>query len=228
MSIHCTHALKEHGDPWDLSREPCPVSVIRRLFRSRPDFSAKRSSPERHILLWERLFASLGISTFNIDSFTGRGIVSTVTDQSQLGRLNMILDLYRSLAILAAHPRVDPNRIAVMGFSRGGQASVASRPQKASAVSATRRRPDANSIATERVDFGSGRSAHWVKVKNPKALPARRKRIGAGDKLMTAHRSPRFIRRLLDLRKQCCSLLNRSHHVCSTNAVAMPARRLPL
>jgi dienelactone hydrolase len=77
---------------------------------------------EENAALWERLFASMGISTFAIDSFSGRGIVSTVADQSQLGRLNMILDLYRSLTILAAHPRVDPNRIAVMGFSRGGQA----------------------------------------------------------------------------------------------------------
>jgi dienelactone hydrolase len=77
---------------------------------------------EENAVLWERLFASLGISSFEIDSFTGRGIISTVADQSQLGRLNMILDLYRSLSILAAHPRVDPNRIAVMGFSRGGQA----------------------------------------------------------------------------------------------------------
>src|SRR5580704_3800136 len=79
---------------------------------------------EENIAAWEKLFASLGISTFEIDSFTGRGIVSTVADQSQLGRLNMILDLYRSLAVLAAHPRVDPNRIAVMGFSRGGQAAL--------------------------------------------------------------------------------------------------------
>jgi dienelactone hydrolase len=79
---------------------------------------------EENATVWERLFASLGISTFEIDSFTGRGIVSTVADQSQLGRLNMILDLYRSLAILAAHPAVDPNRIAVMGFSRGGQAAL--------------------------------------------------------------------------------------------------------
>jgi dienelactone hydrolase len=77
---------------------------------------------EENAAVWERLFASMGISTFAIDSFSGRGIISTVADQSQLGRLNMILDLYRSLAILAAHPRVDPNRIAVMGFSRGGQA----------------------------------------------------------------------------------------------------------
>src|SRR5262249_37924680 len=77
---------------------------------------------EENAGVWERLFASMGISTFAIDSFSGRGIVSTVANQSQLGRLNMILDLYRSLTILAAHPRVDPNRIAVMGFSRGGQA----------------------------------------------------------------------------------------------------------
>ena len=77
---------------------------------------------EENAAVWERLFASIGISTFAIDSFSGRGIVSTVADQSQLGRLNMILDLYRSVAILAAHPQVDPNRIAVMGFSRGGQA----------------------------------------------------------------------------------------------------------
>ena len=74
--------------------------------------------------VWDRQFEAMGISTFAMDSFAGRGIVSTVVDQSQLGRLNMILDLYRSLAVLAAHPRVDPNRIAVMGFSRGGQATL--------------------------------------------------------------------------------------------------------
>src|SRR5262249_24836629 len=79
---------------------------------------------EQNAVVWERLFGSLGISTFDFNSFAGRGIVSTVADQSQLVRLNMILDLYRSLAILAAHPRVDPNRIAVMGFSRGGQAAL--------------------------------------------------------------------------------------------------------
>jgi len=74
--------------------------------------------------VWDRQFQEMGISTFAVDSFAGRGIVSTVVDQSQLGRLNMILDVYRSLAVLAAHPRVDPTRIAVMGFSRGGQAAL--------------------------------------------------------------------------------------------------------
>lgn len=73
---------------------------------------------------WDNLFLSMGISTFAIDPFAGRGLVSTVNDQSQLGRLNMILDVYRSLEILAAHPRVDPARIAIIGFSRGGQAAL--------------------------------------------------------------------------------------------------------
>ncbi len=79
---------------------------------------------EENISAWERVFASWGISTFAIDSFTGRAIVSTVADQSQLGRLNMVLDLYRSLAVLAADPRIDPGRVAVIGFSRGGQATL--------------------------------------------------------------------------------------------------------
>jgi dienelactone hydrolase len=79
---------------------------------------------EENVSAWERVFASLRISTFAIDSFTGRGIVSTVADQSQLGRLNMVLDLYLSLPVLAADPQIDPGRIAVMGFSRGGQATL--------------------------------------------------------------------------------------------------------
>jgi dienelactone hydrolase len=74
--------------------------------------------------VWDRQFEEMGISTFAMDAFAGRGIVSTVVDQSQLGRLNMVLDVYRTLAALAAHPRVDPTRIAVMGWSRGGQAAL--------------------------------------------------------------------------------------------------------
>jgi dienelactone hydrolase len=74
--------------------------------------------------IWDRQFEEMGISTFAMDSFAGRGITSTAADQSQLGRLNMILDIYRSIAALASHPRVDPERIAVMGFSRGGQAAL--------------------------------------------------------------------------------------------------------
>jgi len=77
-----------------------------------------------NIEMWERTFNENGIGTFAIDGFTGRGIQSTSKDQSQLGRLNLILDAYRALNFLAHDPRIDPDKIMLMGFSRGGQATL--------------------------------------------------------------------------------------------------------
>jgi dienelactone hydrolase len=74
---------------------------------------------------WVHQFNARGISTFVIDGFSGRGLTAAVgPNQALLGRLNLILDIYRSLDILAKHPRVDPDRIVLMGFSRGGQAAL--------------------------------------------------------------------------------------------------------
>jgi dienelactone hydrolase len=73
---------------------------------------------------WTRTFNAMGVSTFTIDGFSGRGLTSVNTDQASLGRLNFILDIYRALELLAKHPRVDPDRIVLMGFSRGGQAAL--------------------------------------------------------------------------------------------------------
>jgi dienelactone hydrolase len=73
---------------------------------------------------WVHQFNSMGISTFVLDGFSGRGLTSTSTNQAQLGRLNFIVDIFRALDILARHPRVDPDRIVLMGFSRGGQAAL--------------------------------------------------------------------------------------------------------
>jgi dienelactone hydrolase len=73
---------------------------------------------------WVRQLNGLGISTFVIDGFSGRGLTAVGPNQGLLGRLNFIVDIYRSLEILARHPRVDPERIALMGFSRGGQATL--------------------------------------------------------------------------------------------------------
>ena len=77
-----------------------------------------------NIEMWERTFNEKGIGTFAIDGFTGRGIRSTSQDQSQLGRLNLILDAYRALDLLSHDSRVDPDKIMLMGFSRGGQATL--------------------------------------------------------------------------------------------------------
>ena len=71
-----------------------------------------------------RHFNAMGISTFVIDGFSGRGLTAVGPNQALLGRLNFIVDIYRALEILARHPRVDPERIVLMGFSRGGQAAL--------------------------------------------------------------------------------------------------------
>jgi dienelactone hydrolase len=73
---------------------------------------------------WVPWLNAMGIATFVFDSFTARGIVNTNNDQAQLGRLAMIVDAYRALELLGKHSRIDPARIAIMGFSRGGQASL--------------------------------------------------------------------------------------------------------
>src|SRR5438067_4207227 len=73
---------------------------------------------------WVRHFNAMGISTFVIDGFSGRGLTAVGPNQALLGRLNLIVDIYRALEILAKHPRVDPDRLVLMGFSRGGQAAL--------------------------------------------------------------------------------------------------------
>ncbi len=77
-----------------------------------------------NIEMWSRQFNSMGVSTLALDGFTGRGLTQVSTNQALLGRLNFILDIYRALDVLAKHPRVDPERIILMGFSRGGQAAL--------------------------------------------------------------------------------------------------------
>lgn len=73
---------------------------------------------------WAQEFNSIGVAAFLLDSFSGRGITSTVDDQSQLATLAMMVDAYRALGVVAQHPRIDPNRIAVMGFSKSAVAAV--------------------------------------------------------------------------------------------------------
>ena len=72
----------------------------------------------------EQELNALSVATFVLDAFTARGIVQTSTDQASLGRLAMTYDAYRALEVLQKHPRIDPQRIAVMGFSRGGMAAL--------------------------------------------------------------------------------------------------------
>lgn len=73
---------------------------------------------------WTRVLNDAGIATFAVDSFTGRGIVNLPADVAKVAPITRITDAYRALEVLAKHPMIDPERIAVMGFSHGGPAAL--------------------------------------------------------------------------------------------------------
>jgi dienelactone hydrolase len=73
---------------------------------------------------WSQRLLALGWATFTVDSFSGRGLASVRENQGALGRLVGVLDAYRALERLAAHPFVDDRRVVLIGFSRGGQGAL--------------------------------------------------------------------------------------------------------
>ncbi len=89
---------------------PYPAII---LLHSSWGFSAQES-------FYANVFKELGLAVYAIDSFTSRGVVRTSTDQSLVSSASMIQDAYQVLDYLNTEPRVDANKVAVMGFSKGG------------------------------------------------------------------------------------------------------------
>jgi dienelactone hydrolase len=73
---------------------------------------------------WAEELNAVGVAAFILDTFTGRGIINTNDDQSQLDSIAMMHDAFATLGKLATHPRIDTARIAVMGFSKGAVAAI--------------------------------------------------------------------------------------------------------
>ena len=65
-----------------------------------------------------------GTAALIVDSFTGRGVRRTVADQTLVSGAQMEGDAFAALALLRADPRLDPDRIGIMGVSRGGVATL--------------------------------------------------------------------------------------------------------
>src|SRR5215510_485210 len=73
---------------------------------------------------WAKTFNEMGIASFLVDSFSGRGLTRISMDRSVFAPYNIILDGYRAFDVLANHPRIDPARIVLMGFSLGGMSAL--------------------------------------------------------------------------------------------------------
>lgn len=77
-----------------------------------------------HHKAWARFFVANGIAAFVVDSFTGRGISETATNQQILTDWSNAADAMKALALLTTHPRIDPSKIGVIGGSRGGNVAL--------------------------------------------------------------------------------------------------------
>ncbi|HXU88395.1 MAG TPA: dienelactone hydrolase family protein [Methylomirabilota bacterium] len=69
---------------------------------------------------WAQALNLMGFAAFLLDSFTARGVTEVCTGRSSVTIDSRLVDAYRALALLSAHPRIDPRRIALLGFSQGG------------------------------------------------------------------------------------------------------------
>jgi len=77
-----------------------------------------------HHRRYARLLAKWGIAALVVDSFSPRGITSTVGDQGAISPHAMLVDAYAALELLATHPRIDRKRIALIGWSKGGTVAL--------------------------------------------------------------------------------------------------------
>jgi hypothetical protein len=73
---------------------------------------------------WAERLNGLGIATFVVQSFGGRDIPEVCTGRHAINIASVLMDAYRALELLAAHPRLNPAQIAVMGFSFGGRTAL--------------------------------------------------------------------------------------------------------
>ncbi len=76
---------------------------------------------------WAAELGRAGYATLVFDSFGGRALKETCTGNQNINLGSRIIDAYRGLEFLAAHPQIDPRRIALMGFSQGGAVTLLAR-----------------------------------------------------------------------------------------------------
>jgi dienelactone hydrolase len=144
---------------------------------------------------WARAFNAWGYAAFILDDLAGRGITGMTPDDFRLSELARTVDVYRALALLSRHPRIDPDRIAVMGFSRGATVALLcsddrfrkqygpASPQFSAYIalypSCTTRYRDDTKVAARPIRIFHGASDDWTPIEPCRVLVADMKKAGA-------------------------------------------------
>jgi dienelactone hydrolase len=133
---------------------------------------------------WASELSREGMAALVTDSFTPRGVSTTVEDQSRVSQGQMVRDAYAALAYLASLPDVDGARVAVMGFSKGGGVALIS--------SDRRTRPDARGFAAHIPLY----PACSVQYRNPQPTAPLLILIGAADNYTGVKTCAQYVERM--------------------------------
>jgi dienelactone hydrolase len=113
---------------------------------------------------WPKQFNAAGIAVFTLDMFGPRGVQSTAEDQSQVPFTADVADAFAALRLLATHPRIDRQRIAIMGFSRGGTATLRASVER---IIASQKLPDGLRYAAAIPTYAGGCAGIFRLVAKP-------------------------------------------------------------
>lgn len=76
--------------------------------------------------MYSRALVDSGIAVFVVDSFGPRGFSETTSGQGRLSMAGSAADALHAVAHIRNDPRIDSQRVGLLGYSRGGHAVVAS------------------------------------------------------------------------------------------------------
>lgn len=73
---------------------------------------------------WVKRLNEFGVAVFMVHSFGARHIPGICSGEGEINIATVLTDAYAALDLLAAHPRLDPERIAILGLSFGGRTAL--------------------------------------------------------------------------------------------------------
>lgn len=97
-----------------------------------------RDGRRRAYAEYAEMLANNGIAAVIIDTHGARGVdVSTMLGSTEVSD-TFAADAFAAADLLRTHPQIDPDRIGIMGFSKGGMTSLLATDERFTVLSATR------------------------------------------------------------------------------------------
>ena len=114
-AFESVHAYRRRGKADANQRHP--HAAARRSENSCRSFYARQRWRQSWTVPRVNALSKLGIATLIVDSFRNRNVREIYTGKQFVNVASVIADAYHALDFLAAHPRIDPSRIEILGAS---------------------------------------------------------------------------------------------------------------